>query len=201
MAFSFAKLTVCEQCDSTIFLEDDSVKLAGKSAVLSKRPSLIQLRQPFSYRHTVYTPVGYIRYDYGYGYWDEWWVLDNSGQGVWMSVDEGDFAFEYPEKVSDNTNVPDFQQMGTGKKVTVFGKEWTVTERGSAVCEGFRGELPEIIEAGETFDYVHLSGPQKELVTLEYFEEDEIYAYRGKWVDPFEITVKGTDFNASGSQS
>ena len=187
LTFSFAKLAVCEQCNSTIFLEDDGAKLAGKSAVLSKLPSLIQLKQPFSYRHTDYTPVGHIRYGYGYGYWDEWWVLDNSGQGVWMSVDEGDFAFEYPEKVSGN--VPTFQQMRPEKKVKILGKEWKVTERGHAVCEGFRGELPEIIEEGEAFDYVHLSGPQKELVTLEYFDEDEIYAYRGKWVDPFEIKV------------
>ncbi len=111
-----------------------------------------------------------------------------------MSVDEGDFAFEYPEKVSGN--IPAFQQMSTDKTVKILGKEWKVTERGHAVCEGFRGELPEIIEEGETFDYVHLSGPQKELVTLEYFDEDEIYAYRGKWVDPFEITVEAEGFNA-----
>lgn len=188
LTFSFAKLTVCEQCDSTIFLEDEGAKLVGKSSVLTNLPSLIQLKQPFSYRHTQYTPVGYIRYSYGYGYWDEWWVLDNSGQGVWMSVDEGDFAFEYPEKLDGN--IPDFQQMRTEKMVKILGKEWKVTERGHAVCAGFRGELPEIIENGETFDYVHLSGPQKELITLEYFSDDEIYAYRGKWVDPFEIKVE-----------
>ena len=187
LTFSFAKLAVCEQCDSTIFLEDDSVRLAGKSAVLTKLPSLIQLKQPFSYRHTHYVPVGYIRYRYDYGYWDEWWVLDSSGQGVWMSVDEGDFAFEHPEKISEK--LPDFQLMRTEQTTTIRGKEWKITERGHAVCEGFQGELPEIIEQGETFDYVHLSGPQKELMTLEYFDADEIYAYRGKWVDPFDIKV------------
>lgn len=194
LTFSFAKLTVCEQCDSTIFLEDDGAKLAGKRSVLAQRPSLIQLKQPFSYRHTQYIPVGYIRYNYGYGYWDEWWVLDNAGQGVWMSVDEGDFAFEYPETLDGN--IPALSQLQTGKTAQLLGQEWRVTERGHASCEGFRGELPEIIEDGETFDYAHLSGPNKALITLEYFDENEVYAYRGKWVDPFEITVEATGFNA-----
>lgn len=188
LTFSFAKLTMCEQCDSTIFLEDEGVRLAGKRSVLIDRPSLIQLKTPFSYRHTHYTPVGYIRYSYGYGYWDEWWVLDNTGRGVWMSVDEGDFAFEYPEKIN-RTSIPEFRQLHAGQTVNAQGKEWKITELGHAVCEGFRGELPEIIEHNEEFDYAHLSGPNKELMTLEYFDDDNIYAYLGKWVDPFDIKV------------
>ncbi|MEZ5479330.1 MAG: hypothetical protein R3E95_18155 [Thiolinea sp.] len=95
LSFSFAKLVVCEQCDSTIFLEDDAARLAGQRSVLPERPSLIGLKTPFSYRNQDYLPVGHIRYQYAYGYWDEWWVLDGQGQGMWMSVDEGDFAFEH----------------------------------------------------------------------------------------------------------
>lgn len=187
LTFSFAKLTVCEQCESTLFLEDDGAKLSGKSSVLAQLPSLIQLKQPFSYRHTSYTPVGYIRYSYGYGYWDEWWVIDNTGQGVWMSVDEGDFAFEYPQELRGG--IPRFEQLRIDHSIQVLDKEWKITESGHAQCEGFRGELPEIIEHDEQFDYAHLSGPNKELMTLEYFGPREIYAYRGKWVDPFEIRV------------
>lgn len=187
LTLHFAKLTVCEHCESTLFLADDSVRFAGKSAVLTEYPSLIQLKQPFSYRYTQYLPVGYIRYNYAYGHWDEWWVLDGSGQGVWMSVDEGDFAFEHPVQLSDN--IPDLQQIHTEKTVDLLGNKWKVTEVGHAECAGFRGELPEIIDPAETFDYAHLSGPKKQLITLEYFEAGEIYAYRGKWVDPFDIKV------------
>ncbi len=76
------------------FLEDDGVRLAGTQSTLADLPSLIQLKTPFSYDNTSYLPVGHIRYSYDHGFWDEWWLLDNSGEGKWMSVDEGDFAFD-----------------------------------------------------------------------------------------------------------
>lgn len=189
LTFGFAKLTVCEHCDSTVFLEDEGARLAGTRSVLPERPSLIQLKTPFTYRHTQYVPVGYIRYRYEYGYWDEWWVLDSSGQGVWMSVDEGDFAFEHVQPLK-RKETPAFSELQLDKTVTVLDKQWKVTELGHATCEGFRGELPEIIEQGEEFDYAHLSAADQALMTLEYFEGDECYAYRGKWVDPFNIKVE-----------
>lgn len=187
LAFRFAKLTVCEQCDSTIFLEDESARLAGTRSTLADLPSLIQLKTPFSYNNITYFPVGHIRYSYGYGFWDEWWILDNSGEGMWMSVDEGDFAFEHPQPLQGS--IPRINQLHLDQTVNIMGKDWKVTELGRAVCEGFRGELPEIIEIGEQFDYVHLSAQDAALMTLEYISPHQINAYLGKWIDPFEIKV------------
>jgi hypothetical protein len=112
-------------------------------------------------------------------------VLDNSGSGVWMSVDEGDFAFEHPHQLQGS--IPRANQLRLDQTVNIMGKDWKVTELGRATCEGFRGELPEMIEAGEQFDYVHLSAQDAALMTLEYSSPREISAYLGKWVDPFAI--------------
>lgn len=185
LAFRFTKLIVCEQCDSTIFLEDDGVRLAGTQSTLADLPSLIQLKTPFSYDNTSYLPVGHIRYSYDHGFWDEWWLLDNSGEGKWMSVDEGDFAFEVPHKLQGS--IPRLNQLHLDQTLGIMGKDWKVTELGRATCEGFRGELPEVIEIGEQFDYVHLSAKDAALMTLEYISPHQINAYLGKWVDPFEI--------------
>lgn len=184
--FRHAKLTVCEQCDSTIFLEDEAAKLVGTQSVLTEMPSLIQLKQPFTYQKSSYLPVGHIRFSYGFGYWDEWWLLDNASQGRWMSIDEGDFAFEQPEKIT--RDLPGFERLKLGQTIRVAEKDWQVTELGKATCEGFRGELPEVLAIGDTFFYAHLSGPKSALLTLEYHGK-AISAYLGRWVDPFEITV------------
>ena len=61
-----------------------------------------------------------------------------------------------------------------------------VTERNTASCVGLEGELPEVINPGETHDYVHLSGPRGLLLTLE-FHEDTYKLYEGLWMDPFEL--------------
>lgn len=187
LAFSFSKLTVCNQCDSTIFLEDQGARLAGTQSTLADLPSLIQLKTPFSYKKISYLPVGHIRYSYGQGFWDEWWVMDNQGEGVWMSVDEGDFAFEHPKKLQGS--LPRINQISLDQTVRVMDKDWKVTEIGRATCEGFQGELPEVIEAGEQFDYIHLSAKDAALMTLEFFGPNEVYGYQGQWVDPFDIKV------------
>ncbi len=180
--FRHSKLRACEYCGSTIFLEDEAVRLAGKQSVLSQEASLIQLQRAFRYQKQSYLPVGHVRYQYEDGFWDEWWVIDHD-KGLWVSVDEGDFAFEKrvtaPEKAR-------FENFRLGDEI----KGWKVTERGHAVCEGFEGELPELVHQGERFDYVHLSRAGGELFSLEFFE-NEVKAFKGKWADPFEIEVEG----------
>ncbi len=185
LAFRHAKLTVCTYCDSTIFLEDEAVRLAGKQSVLSEIPSLLQLGTPFTYRKTQFSPVGKIRYAYELGFWEEWWALGNDGRGFWISIDEGDFAFEKPIELN-TLDVPTLKDLSLGQQLKLFGDEWQVTEIGTGKCEGYEGDLPEIIHIGEEVPYVHLSGMTGQLITLEYVDET-IHAYKGEWVDPFDI--------------
>ena len=181
--FRHSKLRACEHCGSTIFLEDDAVEFAGKQSVLSKEASLVQLQQPFRYKKQSYLPVGHVRYQYEDGFWDEWWVINNAGEGLWVTVDEGDFAFERQVTTPENISFNHFQ---LGDEM----RGWIVTERGHAVCDGFEGELPELVYQGERFDYVHLSKPGGQLFSLEFFEK-KTKAFEGNWADPFEIQVEG----------
>ncbi len=183
LSFRFAKLVVCPHCGSTIFLEDDAARLAGERSALVELPSLVQLKVPFRYRHASYLPVGHIRYRHAFGYWDEWWLLDDGGQGVWLSVDEGDYAFEHLLPLETS---PDFRRLKLDDELKLNDREWHITELDKACCEGFEGELPEVVRVGETFLYAHLSGRDGELMTLEYLG-NSVRAYAGKWVDPFDV--------------
>lgn len=184
ITFRHSKLAVCESCGSTIFLEDESVRLAGKAAVLADLPSLLQLRVPFQYQKLTYTPIGHVRYAYSDGVWDEWWVLGGDGVGTWVSVDEGDFAFE---QAIEWSNFPPIRDIQVGKIISRNQQKWEVTEKNVCTCVGIRGELPEPILAGERMGYLHLSGENRTLVTLEYPLQGEPKAYQGYWIDPFEI--------------
>ncbi len=185
LSFRYAKLAVCDSCGSTLFLEDDAVRLAGKQSVLSEIPSLLQLGTPFQYQHTSFTPVGKVRYRHPVGFWEEWWAVDNSGQGFWISVDEGDFAFEKPLNIAADA-LPSHTDIQPGASIQLYETDWQVTETGEGQCEGFEGELPEIIRVNESLPYAHLSDKRGQLLTLEYYEQTT-RAYKGEWVDPFEI--------------
>lgn len=184
LKFQHTKITVCSHCDSTLFLADDAVKFAGQQSVLSENTSLIQMHQPFSYKKKSFMPVGKIRYTHDIGFWEEWWVVDNAGKGLWLSIDEGDFAFEDP--ITLDKKPPQFNDIRLGQNYTFFSMQWQVTEINTGICEGFTGELPELIRKDEEVPFIHLSGANRSLMTLEYIF-NTVRAFKGQWVDPFEI--------------
>ena len=180
----YAKLVTCPSCQVALFLEDDAVKHAGERSALAQDPSIFQLGQPFSHNAITYVPHGRVRFDSGTGYWDEWWVESDQGEASWVSVDEGDIAIQQP--LSLNSVAPAYDSLHVGGTLSVGEQSLKVTERNEAVCLGFEGELPEVISAGESHRYVHLSGPRGLLLTIEY-SDDETAVFKGIWIDPYEV--------------
>ncbi|MEO1019299.1 MAG: DUF4178 domain-containing protein [Pseudomonadota bacterium] len=178
----FTKLITCSYCDSAVFLDDDAVELAGKQGVMSERPCILQLGEQFGYREWQFHVVGHARFDYAHGYWDEFWVIQD-GQGVWVSVDEGDIAVERPVELDV---APSWADMRLGEKVRLLNDNFVVAEVGKGTCAAIKGELPEVLEVGQSFDYAHLRAGGARLVTLE-FDEDGVQATDGSWVDPFDV--------------
>jgi hypothetical protein len=181
--FRYSKLAVCPSCKSTIFLEDESARLSGKSSVLSEEPSLLKLYRPFSYDRRGFTPVGHIRYRSGRFAWDEWRLVDNRGKEWWISVDDGDYILE--KKVPFSLEIDSFETLRLGSEVG----EWRVTELGEGICEGFEGEFPNIVKEGERHRFVHLSGKGRIMLTAEFFD-DVKELYEGRWIDPYEIWAR-----------
>ncbi|MCB9944655.1 MAG: DUF4178 domain-containing protein [Geminicoccaceae bacterium] len=167
-------------------LEDDALRLAGRSGTMATVPSLIEMHRSFSWRGRSFTPMGHARIDYEHGFWDEWWVVEH-GDGVWISVDEGDLAFERPLP-HDSIQLDDWSRMRLGNGIVVAGRTLVVSEIGTGIVRAVRGELPEVLMPGQRFDYAHLSGPLSQLVTIEN-ENGDITGTDGLWVDPFEIEI------------
>jgi len=180
--FKHSKLIKCRSCNSSIFLEDEHVKLIGESSVLSPEPSLIQLYKPFEFQGVNYTPLGKIRYSYGRGFWEEWFIRNQNNKLLWLSIDEGDFVLQEKMKLS----LP-FKSSTKFKVGTSYGN-YNVTEIGTGTCVGFEGELPEAITLNEKHKYIHLSQGHGNLVTIE-FSENKTETYKGKWIDPLNIKV------------
>ena len=177
--FRDTKLVKCKACKSSIFLEDEGAKTIGKASQLAPEPSLIRLMHPFKYKSSTYMPLGKVRYSYGRGYWEEYFLKSDDTRELWLSIDEGDFALEKRADIEIDTS-----NLLIGSKY----KGYIVSEIGYGECVGFEGELPKLIEIGSKYRYYQLSKGSGELVTVELnskFKE----VYIGKWIDPFDIEV------------
>jgi ribosomal protein S27AE len=181
--FKYSKIIKCSSCSSSIFLEDDQTRLIGESSVLSPEPSVIRLHNAFDYQNKTYMPLGKIRYSYGRGFWEEWFLKSESNKEYWLSIDEGDFVLE--EKIELPLPIKASKDLHLGKR---YG-QYVVTQKGEGRCIGFEGELPKTIQIGEVHDYIHLSQGGGKLVTLE-FTQNTIETFKGQWIDPLEIKVQ-----------
>lgn len=180
--FKFAKMVTCDYCGTTNALFDDGFHNIGKAGTMLDAPSLVHLDQPLFVDHVQLTPVGHARFDYGRGWWDEYWCM-NEGDGIWLSVDEGDYALEteLPRK-----NWPRKFTPKLGATATLRDEPFHVTEAESATCIAVNGSFPEVLEPGETHLYFDLSGRDGGLATFEKWDGGSTW-FIGQWIDPWKV--------------
>ncbi len=185
---AYARMLDCDSCGTTILREDEALRVAGDRGVMLDAPSLMALGQTVMVNGAQYTPVGQVRFDYGAGWWDEFWCP--SGQagfdGVWISVDEGDYAVETAVGPTSAPKRPHSLTLGT--EVSFDGQTYMLSETDRATCVAFRGALPEVIALGETHDYANFTAPDGALLSLETWDGGHAW-YRGDWIDPWKIKV------------
>jgi DNA-directed RNA polymerase subunit RPC12/RpoP len=179
--FRWTKLIECPSCKSSIFLEDEGAKVIGKASTLSPEPSLVKIGEPLIIEKKTYMPLGKIRYSYGRGFWEEYFLKGEDSREYWLSIDEGDFALEKPMNIP--LPIHSFDELTVGAE---YGK-YIVTEVGQGKCVGFEGELPKLISVEDTHNYAHLSKGGASLVTIEFRDKD-MSIYSGEWIDPFSIS-------------
>ena len=92
--------------------------------------------------------VGRLRYGYGLGEWDEWWLETASGEGFWLEEDDGAYYLHTDQVIaSANLHIPSIE---VGKTLSLdHGIELYVTEKYTARIVGREGLLPVVAGAGE----------------------------------------------------
>lgn len=180
--FGWARMVNCGHCGTAHILRDAVFALAGSAGVLHDAPGLVRLSQPLLTPRGTFRPLGVVRFSYGRGLWDEFWALDETGTGLWISVDEGDIVLQRPVSGPDLPKAPP----EPGAAIACQGQTWTVTEAESARCIGFRGQLPEAFALDAVFAFVNASCGDGRLLSGE-FQDGAAAWFVGPWLDPFDI--------------
>ena len=180
---AITKMVDCDSCGTTVVLDGPMLRQAGTRGDMLDIPALVHLGQDFHANRQTYTPVGHLRFSYGPGWWDEFWCLTPDGSGVWLSVDEGDYALERPLQRSRWPVV-------MGKTTTFDGTSYEMSETDTATCIAFRGQLPEVAQLGEPHRYTNFVSAEGDALSRETWTENGTEAeawFAGEWLDPWDI--------------
>lgn len=151
-------MAVCGYCNSTLIKDADSVRDIGRMSDVLEDFSPIQIDTSGVVDGRSFTVVGRIQLRYAAGFWNEWYLLDDHGDGAWLSDASGQYAFTRPldPGALDGRPLPRFDELAAGARLDLgraadgSARIYIAGDVRTAQCTGGQGELPFTVGAGYT---------------------------------------------------
>ena len=187
-------MAVCDYCKATLVKDADSVKNIGKMSEVLEDYSPIQINTSGVIDGKSFTVVGRIQLRYDAGFWNEWYVLDDHGDGAWLSDASGQYTFTR-EAASDPVHPrawPAFDSIAPGTPLDLGAAAdssrivFIAADIRSAQCTGGQGELPFTVGSGYAARVADFRR-SNEFLTLDWSDEHAATSaqptvYRGRAV-------------------
>ena len=179
-------MVVCEYCGNAVYWDEDRLKNAGKQSVLPEGFSRLYRGATGSLHGKRFVVLGRIRYSFGRGFWDEWFLELPGGRTAWLTEDNHEFALETRLQ---GAVVPPFHALKPGKIFELYGDRYMVEEAGQAECLGMEGDLLTVARTGERYPYVDASSLDGSRTLGIEWDEQPPTVFRGRWVSPLHIRM------------
>jgi hypothetical protein len=166
---------VCRECRTVVARSgENNVRAVGQAELFQSQSSLSlgmqgDLNQSF-------TLCGHVQFQHpAGGVWDEWYAVFADGRFGWLAETQGKFFMTFVG--SSQRELPAFDSFVPGQKVWLPVstssdglEQYTVNEKGVARVLAAEGDIPYVLNLGESYQFVDLSGPAGEFATINYRE-------------------------------
>jgi len=170
---------VCEYCGNAIYWAEENIQDAGKQSILPEGFSRLYRGATGRLFQKRFVVLGRVRYSFGKGFWDEWFLEFTDGTIGWLSEDNHEFALQ---KKTVSEKVPAFSSLVPGKQLSVQNIPFMIEEVGHAECLGMEGDLPLIIQSGEKYPFADASSLDgRYILSIEYDQEPPTIFF-GRWL-------------------
>lgn len=164
----FSKTTVCSFCQSLLARKEDSVVYSGKIAKLAEDMSVLQIGTKGRFSAINFEIIGQIKINWSDGYWNEWYVLEESGAQAWISEAMGILNYVYEYKPPEDLNNPHSYDLNS--IIALNDTDFSISDIKAFTVAGCLGELPFEIKQdlrGISFDLI---SEDDDCAFLEYYE-------------------------------
>ena len=149
-------MRVCDYCKTAMYWDEESVLRAGRKSVDLPPSNRFRIGGTGKIGSRSFRVLGRLSYAHDKGTWDEWFVEMQDGTIEWLTEDEEELFLETP--VTLTSPVPPHEELRAGMRISLNDKVGLVEEIGRAQCIGGEGQIPFVIEIGETYPYADGSG-------------------------------------------
>ncbi|MBN8221614.1 MAG: DUF4178 domain-containing protein [Spirochaetes bacterium] len=152
---------------------DDALKEVGKTAALIEDGSPLQLGASGTLEGKTFTIIGRIQYNFGLGFWNEWYInmAEDAGGPAWLGEANGIYFYTRLKKDARLSDALEFDKLYAGGIVSIDGKEFYVKDIQTSKVVSGEGELPFPFESEYEAPVVDLVRQDGTLATLDFSEE------------------------------
>ncbi len=183
---SVALLAVCSQCRSQLFRKDLDLSALGKSAALLQDGSVVRLGTEGRWRGVAFAVAGRLQLRFDAGLWNEWFLVFDNGDQGWLGESAGKYAVSFRRDAAEP--LPPYDQLSVGRRVTLEGRAFEVTDLRMAEYLAAEGELPFRPPLGEKAALADLTAGGGGFATFDYSEGKPLL-FLGQWVTPEELSL------------
>ncbi|MFH0902249.1 MAG: DUF4178 domain-containing protein [Pseudomonadota bacterium] len=176
-------MVVCEYCNAAIYWDTEKILNAGKQAALAEGFTRLYRGAIGRIDKRQFQVLGRVRYSFGRGFWDEWYVELGDGTGGWITEDNHELCLEHQVEAAVDS-------FGSFRRLTIEGSEFVVEESGKAECLGVEGDLPLVITVGESYQFVDGSSPDGRLAMGIEYDQDPPSVFVGRWLAHSEVRLE-----------
>jgi hypothetical protein len=172
-------LFVCEHCGSAVTWDEEKIRAAGQQAALPEGFTRLYRGAAGTLQQKRFLVLGRVRYSFGSGFWDEWFLELGDGSTRWLTEDNHELSLQ--REVS-SPPLDRFEAYRPGSKILFDDREFRVQEVGWTECLGIEGELPRAIAAGERYAYVDASSVDGRFSLGIEYDEEVPTVFLGRWL-------------------
>ncbi len=158
---SFTRSLECTHCGNWVVFDNHQWMNVKNSKHQIKAPAFLSINKTGTINGMKFTIAGRLKFGYGYGDWDEWWMVFEDGTGQWIEEDDG--AYSLHEEIEIHLPTSHIKEIDSGEHIECDGKLWMVTEQYDATILGAQGQLPVPLELNAQVYCIDAVGNGKEL--------------------------------------
>jgi hypothetical protein len=170
---------VCEYCGNAVYWDEKKIKDAGKQSVLPEGFTRLYRGATGRLQNRSFTVMGRIRYSFGSGFWDEWFLEFADGTIGWLTEDNHELALQTRTAPKQ---IPPFESLHPRKKINVKKRVFVVQEEGQAECIGDERNLPIEAQTGEVYKFADASSQDGQFTLGIEYDQQPPTVFIGRWL-------------------
>ena len=166
---------VCYHCRQLIFRNKPAA--SGKTLVATREDmSVLRVGTTGKCEKGSFEIVGRVQHFYQEGYRNLWYLLYQNGGEGWLGDWEGGYSLLTSYKTKYDLGLPNGKP---GKQIKAFDAQYELRRIGRHLLSCYEGELPELLQRGESFMAYELGNEHEQLVLVHAYGNQELEAFAG----------------------